>query len=116
MIAKILPRTLMIAFAAAGLSLSLPAAADVDARAAELLYKQNECGKCHHATRNKKGPGLRSIAREYKGKPDGEKELIKFLTTPRKVKLDDGSEEDHRVVDTKDQKAIVNLARWILDR
>jgi cytochrome c len=39
---------------------------------------------------------------------------MKHLTTPKKVKLDDGSEEDHKIVDTKDQKALTNLARWIL--
>lgn len=116
MIAKILPRTLMVAFASAGFALSLPAAAEVDVAAAELLYKQSECGKCHHATQNKKGPGLRKISREYKGKPDGEKEIIKHLTTPKKVKLDDGSEEDHKIVDSKDPKAIANLAKWILNR
>lgn len=116
MTAKFLPRALMIAFASAGLSIALPAAAEVDVAAAELLYKQNECGKCHHATQNKKGPSLRKIAREYKGKPDAEKEITKHLTTPKKVKLDDGSEEDHKIVDTKDPKAISNLAKWMLNR
>ncbi|MHB8802246.1 MAG: c-type cytochrome [Rhodocyclaceae bacterium] len=110
-----LTRTLMIAFASAGLALSVPAAAqEVDADAAKLLFKQNECGKCHNPEKNKKGPSLKKTAKEYKGKANAEQEIMKHLTTPKKVKLDDGSEEDHKIVDTKDQKALTNLARWIL--
>lgn len=108
--------TLTIAISSVGLAFALPASAQVDAAAAELLWKQNECGKCHHATQNKKGPGLRKIAREYKGKPDAEKQIIKHLTTPKKVKLDDGTEDDHKIVDSKDPKALSNMAKWILER
>jgi len=111
---KSLPRSLMIAFAAAGLALSVPAAAQVDEDAAKLLFKQNECGKCHNPTQNKKGPSLKKTAKEYKGKANAEQEIMKHLTTPKKVKLDDGSEEDHKIVDSKDQKALTNLAKWIL--
>lgn len=114
MTAKTLSRTLMIAIASAGLALSMPAAAQVDEDAAKLLFKQNECGKCHNPEKNKKGPSLKKTAKEYKGKANAEQEIIKHLTTAKKVKLDDGSEEDHKVVDTKDPKALSNLARWIL--
>lgn len=109
-----LSRSLMIAFASAGLALSVPAVAQVDEDAAKLLFKQNECGKCHNPEKNKKGPSLKKTAKEYKGKANAEQEIVKHLTTAKKVKLDDGSEEDHKVVDTKDQKAISNLAKWIL--
>jgi cytochrome c len=110
-----LSRSLMIAFASAGLALSVPASAqEVDADAAKLLFKQNECGKCHNPEKNKKGPSLKKTAKEYKGKANAEQEIIKHLTTAKKVKLDDGSEEDHKVVDTKDPKALSNLAKWIL--
>jgi cytochrome c len=114
MTAKTLTRSLMIACASAGLALSVPAAAQVDEDAAKLLFKQNECGKCHHPSQNKKGPSLKKTAKEYKGKANAEQEIMKHLTTPKKVKLDDGSEEDHKVVDSKDQKALTNLAKWIL--
>lgn len=107
-------RTLLAAVAAAGLALPLSAAAQVDEDAAKLLFKQNECGKCHHPTQNKKGPSLKKTAKEYKGKANAEQEIMKHLTTPKKVKLDDGSEEDHKIVETKDTKAQANLARWIL--
>lgn len=111
---KFMARTLMIALASAGLALSVPAAAQVDEDAAKLLFKQNECGKCHHPSQNKKGPSLKKTAKEYKGKANAEAEVMKHLTTPKKVKLDDGSEEDHKIVDSKDQKALSNLAKWIL--
>jgi cytochrome c len=111
---KSLSRTLMIALASAGLALSVPASAQVDEDAAKLLFKQNECGKCHNPEKNKKGPSLKKTAKEYKGKANAEQEIIKHLTTAKKVKLDDGSEEDHKVVETKDPKALSNLAKWIL--
>ncbi len=110
-----LPRHVLIAFASLGLAIATPAsAASFDADAAKLLFKQNECGKCHNPTQNKKGPSLRKTAKEYKGKADAEQQVMKHLTVRKKVKLDDGTEEDHKIVDTKDQKAIVNMARWIL--
>lgn len=108
---KILARTLMIALASSGLALSLPAAAQVDEDAAKLLFKQNECGKCHNPEKAKKGPSLKKIAKDNKG---DEKKLVQHLTVSKKVKLDDGTEEDHKVVESKDQKAVSNLAKWIL--
>ena len=101
----------------AGLALSLPAAAaDIDGEAAQLLFKQNECGKCHSPDKNKKGPSLKKIAKDYKGKADAEKKIAEHMTTGKKVKLDDGTEEEHKVLDTKDPKAVGNLARWVLAR
>ncbi|MDP2751646.1 MAG: c-type cytochrome [Rhodocyclaceae bacterium] len=99
---------------AAGLSLSLPAVAQVDEEGAKLLFKQNECGKCHNPEKAKKGPSLKKTAKEYKGKANGVDELIKHMTAGKKVKLDDGTEEDHKIIDTKDPKALKNLAQWIL--
>lgn len=107
---------LMAVVATAGLVFATPASAQVDAAAAEILWKQNGCGKCHHATQSRKGPSLRKIARDYRGKPDAEREIIKHLVTPKKVKLDDGTEEDHKTVDTRDARALSNMARWILNR
>jgi cytochrome c len=114
MTVKSLPRTLLVAVASVGLALALPAAAQVDEDAAKLLFKQNECGKCHNPEKNKKGPSLKKTAKEYKGKANAEQELIKHMTSGKKVKLDDGSEEDHKIIDTKDPKALSNLAKWIL--
>ena len=109
-----LHRSLMIALASAGLAMSLPVAAQVDEDAAKLLFKQNDCGKCHNPEKSKKGPSLKKTAKEYKGKAEAEQQIIKHLTTAKKVKLDDGTEEDHKILDTKDSKAISNVAKWIL--
>ena len=109
-----LSRSLAVLLSSAGLLFSTAAFAQVDEDAAKLLFKQNECGKCHNPSQNKKGPSLKKIAKEYKGKATGEAELIKHMTKGGKVKLDDGSEEDHKVLDTKDAKAQANLAKWIL--
>lgn len=87
-----------------------------DVKAAEALFKKNDCGKCHAVDKVKKGPSLKKIAEKYKGKPDGEEKAIKNMTTGSRVKLDDGTEEDHKVINTKDMAAIKNLAGWILEQ
>jgi len=87
-------------------------AADADAAAA--LFKKNDCGKCHSIDKSKKGPALKKIAAKYKGKADGQASIVKNITSGSKVKLDDGSEEEHKIIDTKDQAALKNLADWIL--
>jgi len=38
------------------------------------------------------------------------------MTTGPKVKLEDGTEEDHKIIETKDPKELSNLAQWILSR
>ena len=91
-----------------------PAQAAVDADAAQALFKKNDCTKCHAVDKTKKGPSLQKIAAKYKGKADGEEKVIKNMTTSPKVKLEDGTEEEHKVINTKDQAAIKNLASWIL--
>jgi cytochrome c len=104
-----------VALSALGLALGFatPALA-VDAEAAQALAKKNECSKCHAIDKDKKGPSYKSIAAKYKGKPEGEDKAIKNMTTAPKVKLDDGTEEEHKVINTKDTAAIKNLAQWIL--
>lgn len=97
-----------------GLMFALPAAAQVDEDAAKLLFKQSDCGKCHAPDKAKKGPALKKVAKDYKGKADAEKKIIEQMTKGAKVKLADGTEQDHKVVDSKDAKALSNLAQWIL--
>lgn len=100
-----------------GMLLAVPAySADFDADAAENTFKENDCHKCHHATRTKKGPSLKKIAAKYKEKNLGVEDAIKQMTSGDKVKLDDGSEEDHKIIDTKDVKVQTNVAKWILNR
>jgi cytochrome c len=95
------------------LSVQAPAFAQ-DAEAAQLLFKQNECHKCHNPDKDKKGPSLKKIAAKYKGKPDSDAKMTDHMTKGAKVKLEDGSEEDHKVLDTKDPKARKNLIDWML--
>ncbi len=93
-----------------------PAQAAVDEDAAQALAKKNDCFKCHAVDKTKKGPSYKKIAAKYKGKPDGEQKAIDSMTKGNKVKLEDGTEEDHRIIDTKDPKELKNLAQWILSR
>ena len=88
--------------------------AAVDADAAQALFKKNDCTKCHAVDKTKKGPSLKKIAAKYKGKADGQEKAIKNMTTGSKVKLEDGTEEEHKVIDMKDQAQLKNLADWIL--
>ena len=88
----------------------------IDAEAARALVKDNECTKCHAIDKEKKGPSYKKVAAKYKGKADGEDKAIKSMTTGPKVKLDDGTQEDHKIIDTKDAAAIKNVARWILSQ
>jgi len=97
----------------AGLCLTAPAAAQVDA---EAVFKENDCHKCHHPSKAKKGPALAKIAAKYKDKKLDEKEAIKHMTQGQKVKLEDGTEEEHKIIDTKDVKVQSAVARWMLDR
>jgi cytochrome c len=103
--------------AGALLSLSFGAmAADVDADAALALAKKNDCMKCHAIDKTKKGPSYKKVAAKYKGKADAEEKLLKNITTGPKVKLEDGTEEEHKIIDSKDPKAIKNLIDWILSQ
>ena len=102
---------------AAFLGLSCSAmAADVDADAAQALAKKNDCFKCHAIDKTKKGPSYKKVAAKYKGKAEGEEKVIHNITSGNKVKLEDGTEEDHKIIDTKDAKALKNLAQWILSQ
>ena len=94
-----------------GLCLAAPVSAQVDA---EAVFKENDCHKCHHATKAKKGPSLAKISAKYKDKKLDEKEAIKHMTGGQKVKLEDGTEEEHKVIDTKDVKVQAAVAKWIL--
>ena len=89
-------------------------AANFDEEAAKTLLDDNECTKCHTVSKTKKGPSYQKIAKKYKGKADAEATLMKHLTTGPKVKLEDGSQEDHKIIETKDEAQIKNLIRWIL--
>ncbi len=109
------PHTVLLAASVAVCLFSTTASAAVDEDAAKALAKKNDCFKCHAIDKTKKGPSYKKIAAKYKGKEaEGESKMIKNMTTGPKVKLEDGSEEDHKIIDTKDQAEIRNLVYWIL--
>jgi cytochrome c len=100
----------------AAIFMSSAASAAIDGEAAQALAKKNDCFKCHAIDKSKKGPSIKKIAEKYKGKADAEEKAIKNMTVSQKVKLDDGSEEDHPTLKTTDNAAIKNLAQWMLSR
>jgi cytochrome c len=104
----------LLAAAVVALAFTAPAAAAPDADAALKLSKESGCTKCHSVDKTKKGPSFQKTAAKYKGKTDGEAKLIDFVTKSPKVKLDDGTEEDHKAVQTKDAAQVKNLVQWIL--
>ena len=57
---------------------------------------------------------MQKIAAKYKGKADGQDKFIKGMTDGKKVKMSDGTEEDHKKIDSKDPKELKNLADGIL--
>lgn len=113
---KTLSFTAIFGTVAVSLLAMTSAHAAVDADAAQALAKKNDCFKCHAVDKTKKGPSLKKIAAKYKGKPEGQEKAIKNMTTGPKVKLEDGTEEEHKVIDTKDPKELKNLADWILSQ
>lgn len=88
-----------------------------DADAAKDLMKQNKCSQCHGMDKDKDGPAFKKIAATFKTKADGEAKLVKHLMSAPKVKLADGTEEEHKVVKTtpaKDEAQVKNLVKYIL--
>src|SRR5664279_460504 len=106
------PNTLLVAAVVCLLPTAAGAAFNEDA--ARATAKRNDCFKCHAVDKTKKGPSYHKVAEKYKGKVDAEEKLFTHLTTGPKVKLEDGSEEDHKIIDTKDKAEIKNLIDWIL--
>lgn len=106
---KVLP---IVAAAAAVFAFSTANAAP-DADAANKILKDQGCTKCHSVDKDKKGPAFKKVASSMKGKADAEAKLTTFLTTGPKVKMDDGSQEEHKVV-KGDAASVKNLVQWIL--
>jgi cytochrome c len=104
---------LSFAFAVATFTFSCGASA-FDEDAVKALTKKNDCTKCHAADKDKKGPSYKKIAAKYKGKVDAEEKVTKAITSGSKVKSADGTEAEHKIINTKDAKEIKNVVQWIL--
>jgi cytochrome c len=112
---KSVPHHLLAAAAAFGVALGASAdAIAVDAAAAQQLARQSNCLKCHAVDRKKEGPSYKDVAAKYKGKPEARERITFHITSGEKVKFEDGHEEDHAIVKTKDKDKIDNLVDWIL--
>jgi len=101
--------TLVLAVAGIG-----TAQAQVDAEAAQALAKRNDCFKCHAIDKVKKAPAYKRIAARLKTKPDGVETIVEHITSGPMIQLADGSDEKHKIIDTKDPAELRNLAQWIL--
>ena len=108
--------TFAIAIAAAVLAISLPAAAAVNEEAATKLMKDEGCLKCHAMDKTKKGPSYKKTADKYKGKADAEAKIADFLQKSPKVKLEDGTEEEHKALKKQTPADLKNLIQFILSR
>jgi cytochrome c len=106
-------------FAAMGVALALLSAtahAAVDADAAVALAKKSDCLKCHAIDKDKKATSYKKIAASWKGKPDAAAKLMDAITKGPKVKMKDGTEEEHKIIESKDPAALKNLIDWILSQ
>ncbi|HEX5632586.1 MAG TPA: c-type cytochrome [Gemmatimonadales bacterium] len=108
-----LSRAFLTALLGAALAAAAPAFA-VDAEAAQKLAKDSGCMKCHSVDKTKKGPPFKKTAEKMRGKADAEAKVHEQITKAQKVKLEDGTEDDHGAVKSKDEAQIRNLVQWIL--
>ena len=105
-------KTVSLLAAAAMFAFSMTASAAADADAATKAMKDNGCTKCHSVDKAKKGPAFKKVAADMKGKADAEAKLTTFLTTGPVIKMDDGTQEEHKAL--KDPAVVKNLVQFIL--
>ncbi len=108
------PSLVLSAAGIAAILLSAPVQA-FDAAEAEALAKKEGCLKCHAVDRKKNAASLKDVAKKFAGKSDAEAQVLHHITTAGvKVKLEDGTEEEHKTVKTKDKAELSNMIQWIL--
>ncbi len=86
----------------------------MDAEAAKILAKHNNCLLCHGTDREKVGPAFHQIAAKYKGNAQAEAKLINHLTSGEPAKFPDGHTQPHMIINTTDKAELKNLVDWIL--
>ena len=111
---RIPARALLVQVLAAGALVASPAAAALDVLAAQQLSRQSGCLHCHSVYQKKIGPAWKDVATKYHAEANAAQRLYAHVTTGRKARFDDGHEENHPIVKTKDPKRIENLVAWIL--
>lgn len=110
---RLLQRTLASATCLALACFSALASAELSESDAKKILKKNDCFKCHAIDKTKKGPSYQKIAEKYRGKADAIEKLNHNLTDAPKVKLEDGTEEEHKVFkgEASEKSDLIN---WIL--
>ena len=103
-----------LALALLAAALGMPAQAAPDADAAKALSDANKCNKCHTVDKGKRGPSYKQIAAKYKGQGDAMAKLSDMVTQSPLVKYENGDEEEHKALGTKDPAKVRNLVEWIL--
>ena len=88
--------------------------AELDAMTALEVLKRNNCTKCHSIKKSKNGPSYNKVARKRRGDPEAAAKLFTHLTTTPVVKLEDGTEEEHKKTDFRDPEELREFIRWIL--
>jgi len=112
---KTIVSTLIKVFAVSA-ALSTPAFAAMSEADVEPYLKKQGCMKCHAMDKTKKGPSWKKLAAKFKGKATAEQEILKNLTTSPTVKLEDGTEEEHKEIETKDKGDLKTITQWIMTR
>lgn len=107
-------RSIIAASLVIGSALGASSASALDDAGAQMLAKQSGCFKCHAVDKKKDAPAYRDVAAKYAGNAGAEAKLIHHITSGEKVKFEDGHEEDHKIVKSKDANEIKNLVDWIL--
>ena len=75
------------------------------AQASPELAKSAGCAKCHEMDKTKKGaPGFKESAAKYKGKPDAEATLFKFISAK-------GGDHPDQKASPEDIKTMI---KWVL--
>lgn len=90
--------------------------AAADEAAAKKFAKKHDCFKCHAVDKTKKGPSYQKINAKIAKENISDAKLFEHLTTSTKVKLEDGTEEEHKALDKKDAAQINNLIMWIKEQ
>ena len=108
------PALLLTAALVLGIATGGSAQAQVDAEAAQALAKKNDCFKCHAIDKTKKGPAYKKVAARLKPKPDAVETIVEHVTSGHVVQLQDGTDEKHPIIGTRDPAELSNLALWIL--
>jgi len=97
----------------AGIAFAGQSFAAADIEKANAYAKKNDCFKCHHPEKTKKGPSYKKIAGDIAAKGKTDAQLFEHLTTGKKVKLEDGTEEEHKALPKNEKAEIDNIIAWI---